>query len=56
MKLNTLSYVLGAEDTIETDREYYFGQLWDGDGDGDELLEDKLVSEAEFMAQIVKNK
>ena len=33
MKLNTLSYVLGTEDTIETGREYYFGQLWDGDGD-----------------------
>lgn len=30
MKLNTLSYILGTEDTIEAGREYYFGQLWDG--------------------------
>lgn len=35
MKLNTLSYVLGAENTIEAGKEYYFGQLWDGNGDGD---------------------
>lgn len=38
MKLNTLSYILGTEDTIEAGKEYYFGQLWDGDGDGEELL------------------
>lgn len=34
MELNTLSYVLGAENTIEAGKEYYFGQLWDGNGDG----------------------
>ena len=38
MKLNTLSYILGTEDTIEAGKEYYFGQLWDGNGDGEELL------------------
>ena len=45
MKLNTLSYVLGTEDTIDTGREYYFGQLWDGrDGDGEELLESEAIA------------
>lgn len=44
MKLNTLSYVLGTEDTIETGKIYYFGQLWDGDGDGEELLESGAIA------------
>ena len=44
MKLNTLSYVLGTEDTIKTNKEYYFGQLWDGDGDGEELLESGAIA------------
>lgn len=44
MKLNTLSYVLGTEDTIEAGREYYFGQLWDGDGDGEELLKSGAIA------------
>lgn len=44
MKLNTLSYILGTEDTIEAGREYYFGQLWDGNGDGEELLESGAIA------------
>ena len=44
MKLNTLSYILGTEDTIETGREYYFGQLWDGNGDSEELLESGAIA------------
>lgn len=44
MKLNTLSYVLGDNDTIETGKTYYFGQLWDGDGDGEELLESGAIA------------
>lgn len=44
MKLNTLSYILGTEGTIETGREYYFGQLWDGNGDGEELLESGAIA------------
>lgn len=44
MKLNTLSYILGTEDTIEADREYFFGQLWDGNGDGEELLESGAIA------------
>lgn len=44
MKLNTLSYILGTEDTIEAGKEYYFGQLWDGGGDGEELLESGAIA------------
>lgn len=44
MKLNTLSYVLGAENTIEAGKEYFFGQLWDGNGDGEELLESETIA------------
>lgn len=44
MKLNTLSYVLGAENTIEAGKEYYFGQLWDGNGDGEELIESGAIA------------
>lgn len=44
MKLNTLSYILGTEDTIEAGKEYFFGQLWDGNGDGEELLESGAIA------------
>lgn len=44
MKLNTLSYVLGTEDTIEAGKEYFFGQLWDGNGDGEELIESGAIA------------
>ena len=44
MKLNALSYILGTEGTIETGKEYFFGQLWDGDGDGEELLESGAIA------------
>lgn len=44
MKLNALSYVLGAENTIEAGKEYYFGQLWDGNGDGEELLDSGAIA------------
>lgn len=40
MKLNTLSYILGTEDTIEVGKEYFFGQLWDGE----ELLESGAIA------------
>lgn len=42
--MKTLSYVLGQEREIEIGQEYYFGQLWDGEGDGEELLESGAVS------------
>ena len=44
IKLNTLSYVYGQNDTIEVGEEYYFGQLWDGNGDGEELLESETIA------------
>ena len=44
MKLNTLSYILGTENTIEAGKEYFFGQLWDGNGDGEELIESGAIA------------
>lgn len=36
--MKTLSYIYGTEQEIEIGAELYFGQLWDGNGDGEELL------------------
>lgn len=56
--MKTLSYVLGEERKIEIGQEYYFGQLWDGNGDGEELLESGIVSPDEenvVVFEIVEN-
>ena len=37
--MKTLSYIYAAEEEIEIGNTYYYGQLWDGIGDGEELLE-----------------
>ena len=37
--MKTLSYVNAVEEEIKVGEKYYFGQLWDGNGDGEELLE-----------------
>lgn len=42
--MKTLSYVLGNEEEILIDKKYYFGQLWDGEGDSEELLESGSIS------------
>lgn len=42
--MNTLSYILGNEEEIKVGGEYYFGQLWDGNGDGEELLESGAIA------------
>ena len=42
--MNTLSYILGNEREIKLGEEYYLGQLWDGDGDGEELLESGAIA------------
>ena len=43
--MKTLSYILGKIEEIEIDKEYYFGQLWDGQsGEANELLESGAVS------------
>lgn len=44
MKLNTLSYVLGTEDTIEIGKEFFFDQLWEGNGDGEEPIESGAIA------------
>lgn len=41
--MKTLSYVYGTEEEFEIGTELYFGQLWDGDGDGAELLESGAI-------------
>lgn len=42
--MKTLSYILGQEREIKIGKEYYFGELWDGEGDIEELLESGAVS------------
>ena len=42
--MKTLSYILGKIEEIEIGQEYYFGQLWDGEGDGEELMESGAIS------------
>lgn len=42
--MKTLSYLLATEEEINIGGTYYFGQLWDGNGDGEELLEDGTIS------------
>ena len=42
--MKTLTYILGSEEKIIINKEYYFGQLWDGNGDGEELLESGAIS------------
>lgn len=41
--MKELSYVYGREQRIKPGAELYFGQLWDGDGDGEELLESRSI-------------
>ncbi len=42
--LRTLSYVGAVVEEIRAGETYYFGQLWDGDGDGEELLESGAIA------------
>ena len=42
--MKTLSYIYAAEEEIEIGNTYYFGQLWDGEGEGQELLESRGIS------------
>ena len=43
--MKILSYILGSsEEKIIINGEYYFGQLWNGDGNGEELLESWAIS------------
>lgn len=42
--MKTLSFNYASEEEIKIGEEYYFGQLWDGEGDGEELLQSGSVS------------
>lgn len=42
--MNTLSYIRGSEEEIKVGGEYYFGQLWNGNGDVEELLESGAIA------------
>ena len=42
--MKTLSYYKGYEEEIKAGGSYFFGQLWDGSGDGEELLESGSIS------------
>ena len=39
----TLSYVLANGREIEEGEHYFFAQLWDGNGDAEELLESGVI-------------
>lgn len=38
--MKTLSYVNRTGKEIEEGKAYHFGEIWDGDGDGEQLLKD----------------
>lgn len=42
--MKTLSYIYGTEQEVNIGAELYFGQLWDGNGDGEELLSSGAIS------------
>ena len=43
-KMKTLSFDKGFEEKITIGKQYYFGQLWDGNGDANNLLDECSVS------------
>lgn len=42
--MKTLSYIYGEDEEIKVGNTYYFGELWDGIGDGEELLKSGTIS------------
>ena len=40
----TITYVYGEKEGIELGNTYYFGEIWDGIGDGEELLKSGTIS------------
>ena len=38
--METLSYYIGKEREIEIGEEHYLGQLWDGSGDVEDIIEE----------------
>lgn len=49
--MKTLSYIYGTEQEIEIGAKLYFGQLWDGNGNGEELLESGSIAICENDAE-----
>lgn len=49
--IKTLSYVLGTEDIATVGKEYYFGELWDGNGSGEEILKSGSISIQDFIVE-----
>lgn len=49
--MKTLSYTLGSIEEIVIGQEYYFGQLWDGEGDGEELLKSGSIGIDEMVIE-----
>ena len=43
-EIKTLSYDKASEEKITIGGKYYFGQLWDGNGDCNDLLDECSVS------------
>lgn len=42
--IKTESYVLGRKEIVEVGEEYYWGQLWYGNGDGKEILDSGSIA------------
>ena len=49
--MKTLSYIYAAEEEIEIGNTYYFGQLWDGNGEGEFLLESGSISIDDILVE-----
>ena len=47
----TLSYVYGVEREIKVGDIYYFGQLWNGEGEGEEILKSGSVGIDESIVE-----
>lgn len=53
MIIKAESHLLGTDETLEIGEQYYFGQLWNGDG-GDETGEELLESGQTTVWEIVR--
>lgn len=42
-KLKAIDYRMGYHENVSRWKYYYFGQLWDGEGEGEEILESGVI-------------